>query len=104
MAEKDSKESQKGKTVKLEFKELTIWKTGTIVFAVLFIISLFTGGFGMEGKNEAAPGNPGTPQKEERANIEIGEASMMGDEDAPVTIIEYSDYQCPFCRKFWQET
>ena len=33
-----------------------------------------------------------------------GEGATMGDPDAPVHIIEYSDFQCPFCRRFHEET
>ncbi|MEX2016882.1 MAG: thioredoxin domain-containing protein [Candidatus Pacearchaeota archaeon] len=30
--------------------------------------------------------------------------AVLGDANAPITIIEFSDYQCPFCAKFWSET
>lgn len=30
--------------------------------------------------------------------------AIMGDPNAPITMIEWADYQCPFCKKFYDET
>ena len=48
-------------------------------------------------KGEAAPAAPAVP---ERVSLKIGREFALGREDAPVVMVEYTDYQCPFCSQF----
>jgi protein-disulfide isomerase len=47
-----------------------------------------------------APSAPGAaPAKAEKVDIALGDSPVKGPKNAPVTIVEFSDFQCPFCSR-----
>lgn len=47
----------------------------------------------------AAP--PSAPAPPERVRLKIGKEFALGKSDAPLVLLEYTDYQCPFCNRFY---
>lgn len=50
------------------------------------------------------PGADNTEQVGGVADVSADDDAVLGDPNAPVTLIEFSDFQCPFCRTFYKET
>ncbi|MBI2034614.1 MAG: DsbA family protein [Candidatus Levybacteria bacterium] len=46
---------------------------------------------------------PTAPARPTKLDVGIGKLPLLGDANAKVTIVEFSDFQCPFCRKFYNE-
>ncbi|MEK6221699.1 MAG: DsbA family protein [Chloroflexota bacterium] len=91
-----------------------------VLILVVFILGLFSGYIWRGQDNDAltsnlvaAIGNPGgnpgstAEQAEERppTRYDVPEDGnpAFGAEDAPITIIEFSDYECPYCSKWHNE-
>ena len=52
----------------------------------------------------AQPAQAAGPSQPQIFRVSLDDDPFKGDPDAPVTIVEFSDFQCPFCSRFFQQT
>jgi len=54
---------------------------------------------------QTAPQQPSAPDPEKvKKELKVGHLPVEGNENAKVTIIEFSDFECPFCGRFYVDT
>src|SRR3989344_4150610 len=76
---------------------------GAILIAALMIsgsVVFYSLNYGGLGANIRQAGNPTAGEK---VDVSIDDDAVIGNPKAKVTIIEFSDFQCPFCRSFWSD-
>jgi protein-disulfide isomerase len=55
-------------------------------------------------KIEKQGGKPARKARPTTAKVSTKGKQSMGNEDAPITVIEFTDYQCPYCLRFTKNT
>ena len=81
-----------------------------LAFAVGVLVGYVAWGRDLGTKTVVTPPSDGAvaeaPQEPQyqRYDISTDGYPSLGPEDAPIVVVEFSDYQCPFCRRFHDET
>ncbi len=87
---------------------------GLLLIAVFLVGYLFARVQSLEGGqgstagantgNTVAAANPQPSQPPTNVNVGVGHLPLLGDKNAKVTIVEFADLRCPFCKQFQDST
>lgn len=86
-----------------EAKNDLILPASIILGAIIISASiLYAAGLPSSQKTPSAGANPASSADLNAALALTSRDQILGDPKAPVTVIEYADYQCPFCESFFK--
>jgi len=88
--------SQKDKNIR--FLSISI-----IIASVIISGSILYNNANSSNKNTAAVNQPEQNVKGNLIKVSIDDDPVLGDANAPITIIEFSDYECPFCKRSFDQ-
>ncbi|MBI2208645.1 DsbA family protein [Candidatus Woesearchaeota archaeon] len=98
---------KKDEKIKFEISKVRIWQGISAILLIAVVVIWFYNGSG--SAQGAAIQQPTLQQGNEqqlptKQDIDLDDDPVLGDKNAPVTIVSFEDYQCPFCGRAFQQT
>ncbi|KXK13410.1 MAG: DSBA oxidoreductase [Chloroflexi bacterium OLB14] len=96
MSDKEmSKRQQRKEQIRRKEKNSRLMSIGLVTVGVIFLAILFI--WPQVKPIDAVVSAP-------EVNIPVSDFNTAGNPDAPIRIDEYADFQCPYCRRFFENT
>lgn len=98
---------EKKKEETITINKVRIWQGAAVILVLLAVGIYFYGpGGGVPTPQglQPIPQQPLAPQPVGKIDVDLDDDPVLGDPNAPVTIVSFEDFQCPFCGRAHAES
>jgi protein-disulfide isomerase len=103
---------KKDEKISFSLSKVMLWQGISAILAILVVFLWLNPDFGKAGGaqvqvpsgNAPSPGQAPPPPPARLDDVDVDDDPVIGQKNAPITIVSFEDYQCPFCKRAFDQT